>query len=169
MDDLFGKQLGKYRLVSLLGKGTFADVYLGNHVFTNKQAAIKILRTQPNSEANIEAFITEARRVSQLDHPHIVSILDFDVEESTPFLVMSYAPLGTLRLRYPKGSSPTLASAIAYARQIADALDYAHSQNLIHCDIKPENILLKKRHAPRGAPFRMKKDSMGYTVKERSQ
>src|SRR2546421_1690914 len=138
------EQLGKYRLVSLLGKGSFAEVYLGTHVLTGKQAAIKVLDTQLVSEADTEAFITEARRVSNLDHSHIVGILDFDVEGGVPFLVMTYASLGTLRQRYRKGSPPSLSTAVSYVKQIADALHYAHGQGLIHCDIKPENILLKK-------------------------
>jgi len=144
MNDHIKEQLGKYRLVRLLGRGAFAEVYLGSHVLTGKHAAIKVLHTQLDSAAATEAFIIEARRISNLDHPHIVSILDFDVDEAAPFLVMTYAPLGTLRQRHPKGSPPTLSTVYSYVKQVADALSYAHGQGLIHCDIKPENILLKK-------------------------
>src|ERR1700676_5389113 len=103
MIDRSGQQLGNYRLVRLLGQGGFAEVYLGEHVYLGKQAAVKVLHTQLSS-SDAESFRLEARRVSNLEHPHIVNILDFGLEGTTPFLVMGYAPGGTLRGRHPKGS-----------------------------------------------------------------
>src|SRR5205085_2473107 len=73
---------------------------------------------------------------------HIVRILDFGVDDNTPFLVMDYAPQGTLRERYPKGTPLPLATIVSYVKQVAAALQYVHHQNLVHCDIKPENMLL---------------------------
>src|SRR5438309_7257222 len=103
MVDRVGQQLGNYRLVRLLGQGGFADVYLGEHVYLETQAAIKVLHTQLARE-DIEQFRIEARTIARLEHPYIVRVLDFGVEGSTPFLVMSYAPNGTLRQRHPKGT-----------------------------------------------------------------
>ena len=88
MADRIGQQLGHYRLIRLLGQGGFADVYLGEHIHLNTQAAIKVLRTQLVSD-DVTHFRTEARTVAHLQHPNIVQILDFGVEGSTPFLVMA--------------------------------------------------------------------------------
>src|SRR6266705_1157958 len=113
MIDRTGNQLGNYRLIRLLGRGNFADVYLGTHIYLNTQAAIKVLHEQLANQ-EIEGFLTEARTIAHLRHPHVIQVLDFGVEDTTPFLVMDYAPGGTLRQRYPKAhnshstpSSPT--------------------------------------------------------------
>jgi eukaryotic-like serine/threonine-protein kinase len=141
MSDRIGQQLGNYRLIRLLGKGGFAEVYLGEHIHLNTQVAIKVLYTHLTSE-DVEHFRTEARIVASLLHPHIVRVLDYGLEGTTPFLVMDYAPNGTLRQRYPKGSRLALPTIISYVKQAADALQFAHDQKLIHLDIKPENMLL---------------------------
>src|SRR5437588_1594366 len=91
---------------------------------------------------DLESFLSESRTLVQLIHPHIVRVLDFGVEDNTPFLVMDYAPNGTMRQRHPKGTVVPLALVVDYVRQVADPLQYAHDQKLIHRDIKPENILL---------------------------
>lgn len=136
-----GQQLGKYRLMHLLGRGGFADVYLGIHVHLGTQAAIKVLTTRLAPE-DVERFRSEARTIARLAHPHIVRVLDFGVEQSVPFLVMDYAPNGTLRARSPAGTQLSPAEILPYVRQIAEALQYAHEQKLVHRDIKPENLLL---------------------------
>src|SRR3989440_7615907 len=145
MTDRVGQQLGNYRLIRLLGEGGFAEVYLGEHIYLGTQAAVKVLHTQLTSD-DIEQFRTEARTIASLEHPHIVRILDFGVEGKTPFLVMSYAPNGTLRQHHPKGVQLPLATIVSYVKQVADALQHAHDEKLIHRDIKPENMLLGRRH-----------------------
>lgn len=145
MSVCIGQQLGNYRLVRLLGRGGFAEVYLGEHIHLGTQAAIKVLHTQLTG-GDIEQFRTEARIIARLEHPHIVRILDFGVEEKTPFLVMSYAPNGNLRQRHPKGIRLPLETIVSYVKQVADGLQYAHDQRLIHRDIKPENMLLGRRN-----------------------
>ena len=136
-----GQHLGNYRLTRLLDAGGFAEVYLGEHVYLNTQAAIKVLHARLTSEAS-ESFMEEARHLSHLVHPHVIRVLDFGIQDDTPFLVMDYAPHGSLRQRHPKGTSVALSSVVLYARQIAAALQYAHNQKLIHRDVKPENMLL---------------------------
>src|SRR5947209_11604528 len=138
-----GQQLGNYRLVRLLGRGGFADVYLGEHLYLNTPAAIKLLQIQPTEEV-LAKFLAEARTIARLSHPHIVSVLDFGIEQGTPFLVMSYAPYGSLRQRHPPGSILPAATITSYSHQMALALQYAHDRNIIHCDVKPENMLLGK-------------------------
>jgi len=141
MADRVGQQLGNYYLTRLLGWGGFADVYLGRHIHLNTLAAIKILHTQLTSE-DVEQFLNEARTLVRLDHPHIVKVLDFGIEDNIPFLVMTYAPNGTLRQRHPKGSILPINTVISYVHQIAAVLQYLHDQRLIHRDIKPENLLI---------------------------
>jgi predicted ATPase/DNA-binding CsgD family transcriptional regulator len=141
MSDHVVQQLGNYRLLRLIGSGSFADVYLSQHLLLDTQAAIKVLHTHFASQ-EIEQFRNEARIVARLLHPHIVRILDFDVEKGVPFLVMDYAPSGSLRKRHPKGTRLPLEAISSYVKQIAAALQYAHEQRLIHRDIKPENMLL---------------------------
>jgi|GEM_PF-3285765 serine/threonine protein kinase len=141
MTNLVDQQLGNYRLTSLIGQGGFADVYLAEHLHLNTRAAIKVLQVRLG-ETSIEQFRIEARTIASLVHPHIVRVLDFGVEHGIPFLVMDYAPGGSLRQRYPKGTLLPATSIISYAQQIADALQYAHNQHFIHRDVKPENMLL---------------------------
>ncbi len=144
MPDRVGQQLGKYRLVRLLGSGGFAEVYLGQHVhLASRQAAVKILHL---TDVDVEAFKKEAETTVQLEHPHIVHLLDFDIEQMPPFLVLDFAPGGSLRARHTKGSIVPLARAIGYLKEIASALQYAHDNNFIHRDIKPENILIGRRN-----------------------
>lgn len=139
--DHIGERVGNYRLVQFLERGGFADVYLGEHIHLNTLAAVKMLRTQLNPD-NLSRFRNEARIIARLRHSHIVSVLDFDVQNGIPFLVMDYAPNGSLRQRHPSGSILPFSLINAYINQIAEALDYAHAHHFIHRDIKPENMLL---------------------------
>ena len=145
MSDRAGQQIGHYRLMHLLGHGGFADVYLGEHIHLGTQAAIKLLDTRLSSE-EVAQFKREARTIASLEHPHIVRVLDFGVEEQTPFLVMSYAAQGSLRQRYKEGKNLTCETIIIYVKQIAEALQHAHDAHVIHRDIKPENILLDQHN-----------------------
>jgi eukaryotic-like serine/threonine-protein kinase len=103
MIDRVGHQLGNYRLLRLLGRGGFADIYLGEHVYLQSLAALKILRLSLTGEER-SAFLKEAQTLTQLVHPNIVRVLDFAVEDDQPYLVMDYAPNGSLRERHPAGS-----------------------------------------------------------------
>ncbi len=142
MNDYVGKQIGHYRLIKLLGSGGFADVYLGEHVHLQAQAAVKILHMQ-FSQKYFESFQQEARTIARLHHPHIIRVLDFGIaQDATPYLVMDYAPGGTLRTRYPRGTRLPLEQVVLLVKQVASALQHAHDQKIIHRDIKPENMLL---------------------------
>src|SRR5579859_3034758 len=145
MVDYVGQQLGNYRLIRLLGEGGFAQVYLGEHIYLTTQAAIKVLRMKLASE-DVEWFRTEARTIARLVHPNIVRVLDFDVQDEIPFLVLDYAVNGTLRQRHPRGQVLPLPTVVSYVKQVAEALQYAHDEKLIHRDVKPDNLLLGKRN-----------------------
>ena len=121
MVDRVGQQLGNYRLIHRLGEGGFAEVYLGEHVYLKTQAAVKVLLVRLAGDS-LEDFLTEARTVAGLKHPHIVRVLDFGVDSNTPFLVMDYASKGTLRQYHPRGSRVPLKSVLTYVRQVATAL-----------------------------------------------
>lgn len=141
MADYVEQQLGNYRLTRLLGQGGFANVYLAEHVYLKTSAAIKILQVRLTREA-LDTFLAEARTIARLSHPHIVRVLEFGIERDTPFLVMSYAPYGSLRQRHPVGSVLASSQILSYVRQVASALQYAHDRMVIHRDVKPENMLL---------------------------
>ena len=143
MSDYIGLKLGNYHIVRLIGRGGFAHVYQGEHIYLKTPAAIKVLNMHLMNDV-LEKFLHEARIIALLEHPHIVRVLEFGVEGITPFLVMNYAKNGTLRQRYPKKSTLPWTNIISYTKQVADALQYAHDHGVIHRDIKPENMLLDK-------------------------
>src|SRR6266571_4604251 len=116
MQDRVGEQLGNYRLTRLLGQGGQASVYLGEHIYLKSHAALKLLHVVLGEEDRA-AFLQEAQTLARLSHPHIVRVLDFEVEEGMPFLVMEYATGGTLRQRHPPGSAVPLTSIISYVQQ----------------------------------------------------
>ncbi len=140
--DRVGQQIGHYRLLRLLGRGGFAEVYLGEHAHLGTQAAVKLLHAPLASAGEIEQFRREARTIAALIHPHIVRVLDFGLELDMPYLVLDYAPGGSLRQRHPTGTRVPLATVVAYVQQLGQALQYAHDQKVIHRDIKPQNLLL---------------------------
>src|SRR6266700_8431765 len=134
MTERVGQQLGNYTLIRRLREGGVAEVYLGEHIHLGTQAAIKILHTQLSTD-NVDELRTEARTIARLVHPNIVRVLEFGVEDKTPFLVMDYASNGTLRQRHPEGTILRLSIVVTYVQQVADALQYAHDEKLIHRDV----------------------------------
>jgi serine/threonine protein kinase len=137
-----GQQIGNYSLIQLLGQGGFADVYRGEHIYLKTQAAIKILRVQL-SASSTEDFLQEARTIAKLEHPNIVRVFECGItDDRTPFLVMTYAPNGSLRQRHTRGTCLTLEQVLSYVQQLSAGLYYAHQQKLIHRDVKPENMLI---------------------------
>lgn len=143
MKDRVEQQFGNYRLTRYLGQGGFAQVYLGEHIYLQTQAAIKILHLRL-AHSELKDFLQEARTIAHLSHPHIVHVFDFGLEGSIPYLVMQYAPHGSLRQRHPTGTRVPLPTIVTYVQTLASALHYAHSQNIVHRDVKPENMLLGK-------------------------
>src|SRR6266699_3420236 len=144
MVNYIGQQIGNYQLTKLLGHGSFAEVYLGEHIESKEYAAVKLLHSYITDAATKESFLKEAHLITELSNPHIIRLFDIGFNNTTPFLIMSYAPKGPLSLRYPKGSPLLLETIVEYTKQLANALQYAHDKNIIHCDVKPENILLSQ-------------------------
>jgi serine/threonine protein kinase len=135
------QRLGNYQLIRRLGQGGFADIYLGEHIYLKTLAAIKVLKIQLTDDV-FDQFLNEARVIARLTHPKIVHVLEFGIEYNTPYLVMNYAPHGSLRQRYPIGSILPIDTVVFYVEQIAQALQYAHDRQVIHRDVKPENMLI---------------------------
>ena len=107
-------KIGRYRIIQRLGQGGFGRVYLAQDDDLDRSVAVKV----PNPERvagpeDIEAFLTEARILAKLDHPNIVRVHEFAVEQGTPFLAMDHAPGSTLRHRHPHGTCPSLATIVA--------------------------------------------------------
>lgn len=162
------QKIGRYSLVRLLGQGNFADVYLGVDS-SLQQVAVKVLLTEM-TQSQMEQFLTQAEIVARLDHPHIVRVMEYGVDPNYnyPFLVMQYAPYGSLRRRHPHGTRLPITTIVSYVKQIADALQYIHDRNLIHRDIKPHNMLLGPGYEVMLSDFGIAvvAQSMGYRVQK---
>jgi serine/threonine protein kinase len=139
---MWKSQIGQYQILRVLGQGSFADVYLGEHRYLKTLAAIKVLQAKVAHHEDLQAFLKEAQTIAQLVHPHIVRVLDFGEERQTPYLVMDYCPGGTLRKQHRSGVRISLPECIAYIKQVAAALQYAHDHHIVHRDVKPENMLV---------------------------
>lgn len=143
-NNLENKQLGAYKLTALLGKGGMAQVWLANQVTLNRQVAVKIIPEVPEAEDEnhyMARFTREARAVAQLDHPNILSVIDYGGANGFLYLVTPYVRGGNLMERI-KHETLTRAQALDIFGQVLDGLKFAHQQGIIHRDLKPGNILL---------------------------
>jgi serine/threonine-protein kinase len=139
-----GTKLASYEIVSLLGAGGMGEVYKAKDTRLDRTVAIKVLPSHLSGDAELKRrFEREARAVSSLNHPHICTLHDIGEQDGVEFLVMEYLEGGTLADRLKKGALPT-DEALRYAIEIADALDKAHRQGVVHRDLKPGNIMLTK-------------------------
>ncbi|GHO74583.1 hypothetical protein KSD_23540 [Ktedonobacter sp. SOSP1-85] len=136
------EQLGSYHLLRPLRRGGYATIYLGEHQYLHTPGAVKVLNTWFATGRDTQRFLAEATVQARLRHPHIVRVLDFGVEERIPFLVMEYAPHGTLQDRFPQQSQVALDVVLPYVLQLGAALQYMHDNGVLHCDVKPQNVLL---------------------------
>jgi serine/threonine protein kinase len=129
------------RLQRMIEKGKFSSIYVGEHVHLNKQVVVK-LHHRRLADKEEQSFRREAERIAGLSHPNILNVLEFGIHEEKPFLVMDHAPNGSLRHRHARGLPVPLSTIVSYVKMIADALQYAHDQQIIHRNIRPENILV---------------------------
>jgi Tol biopolymer transport system component/predicted Ser/Thr protein kinase len=140
-----GRELGSYRIMSLLGAGGMGKVYLGKDTRLGRTVAIKILAREKVADAERKhRFMQEARAASALNHPNIVTLYDIATDSDIDFLVMEYVEGQSLHNRIPPNGLP-LQEALAYATQIADALAAAHAAGIVHRDIKPANVMVTEK------------------------
>ena len=144
---MIGNTLSHYKIISKLGQGGMGEVYLAEDSRLDRKVALKILPEHLSERADRrERFEREARAVSSLNHPHICTLHDIGEQDGIHFLVMEHLEGESLADRLEKGALP-LEQTLEYAIQIADALDKAHRQGVVHRDLKPGNIMLVKSGA----------------------
>ena len=138
---------GRYTIGREIGRGGMAIVYLARDVRHGRNVALKVLRPELAATLGPDRFLQEIRLAAGLAHPHILPLHDSGEADGCLFYVMPYVPGESLRDRLEREGQLPLVEALAIAREIADALGYAHQAGVVHRDIKPENILLQAGHA----------------------
>ena len=134
---------GRYKFLEKVGSGGMAEVYKARDMVLNRIVAVKILRDSLASDADfIERFNKEAQRAAGLSHPNIVSIYDVGETEGLHYIVMEYVSRETLKNQLQKSKRLNVRESLRILKDIARALAHAHSNNIVHCDIKPHNILV---------------------------
>jgi eukaryotic-like serine/threonine-protein kinase len=143
MTDQIGRVLGgRYRLISAVGSGASAHVYLADDVRLRRRVAIKVLHSAlANDDLFLRRFRAEARAAAALSHPHILAVFDWSGDEDSPYLVTEFLGGGSLRSMLDAGHRLTTAQALVVGLETARALDHAHRQGFVHRDIKPANLL----------------------------
>ena len=138
------RRLSKYRLIRLLGRGATARVFLARHLFLRRLVALKLLTWDLGEwpEPDLAIFEETAAAAAGLNHPNIVTIHDIDEVDAQPFIVMEYVPGRTLQQLLDRRGRLSPAVTAAVGRQVALGLAHAHKRGVIHCDIKPSNLLL---------------------------
>jgi tetratricopeptide (TPR) repeat protein len=137
---------GHYDIEREIGQGAFATVYLARDLKHERKVALKVLNADPESETGELRFIREIRTLARLQHPNILPLHDSGHVETLLYYVMPYVSGDSLRDRINREKQLPVEGACGIAREVADALAYAHAQGIIHRDIKPENILLSTGH-----------------------
>ncbi|GJM68824.1 hypothetical protein HMSSN036_10400 [Paenibacillus macerans] len=141
---MIGHELGgRYQVVERVGGGGMALVYKAQDILLNRYVAIKVLRQQfVNDEEFIRRFRREAQSAASLSHPNIVSVYDVGQEDDVHYIVMEFVEGQNLNEIIKERAPLQVEEAVRIASQIADALDHAHQNQIIHRDIKPHNILI---------------------------
>jgi serine/threonine-protein kinase len=134
---------GRYRLEAKLGSGGMSTVYLARDQTLDRQVAVKVMHREMSEQADqLERFRQEARSVAKLSHPNVVSVIDAGEDGGHPYIVFEYVDGETLKQRIGRNGALDTQEAIAYAIEIARGLSIAHARNMVHRDIKPQNILI---------------------------
>ncbi|HUO53091.1 MAG TPA: serine/threonine-protein kinase, partial [Gemmatimonadaceae bacterium] len=146
-DELERALAGAYAIERELGRGGSATVFLARDRKHDRQVAIKVLLPEVAPAVSAERFLREIQIAAKLVHPHIVPLIDSGRAGALPYYVMPFIAGESLRDRLYRDRTLPVDEAVRLAREVADALDYAHAVGVVHRDIKPENILIAAGHA----------------------
>jgi serine/threonine-protein kinase len=134
---------GRYRLEAKLGSGGMSTVYLASDETLDRPVAVKVMhREMSEQEDQLQRFRQEARAVAKLSHPNVVSVIDAGEDGGYPYIVFEYVKGETLKQRIARVGALDIQDAIAYAIEVARGLSVAHARNMVHRDIKPQNVLI---------------------------
>jgi eukaryotic-like serine/threonine-protein kinase len=147
---LRGQTIGKYRILTPLGSGGFGAVYLAEDTWIDKKVALKIPHRQ---NLDFGELLREPRLLASLNHPNIVTVLTAEKQDNTFFIVMEYVAGETLEQIVERDGALDLARALDYTCQIANAMDHAHRQSVIHRDLRPGNVLVTENGMVKVADF----------------
>src|SRR5580693_8228726 len=155
ISDSIGRVLGtRYRLLSALGTGASAHVFLAEDVSLQRHVAVKVLLPGlASDEAFLKRFGAEARSVASLNHPHVLRVFDWGEDSDGPYLVLEYLGGGSLRDLLDRGVRLSHSQAAHLGTEVAQGLAYAHARGLVHRDIKPANLLFDEEGRVRVADF----------------
>lgn len=163
---MIGKMLGnRYEILEQLGGGGMAIVFKGRDIILNRMVAIKLLRPEYTSDDDfVKRFSREAQSVACLSHPNIVSIYDVGRENDMHYLVMEYVDGLDLRSIIKQEGLLQPSHVVKIARQVCDALEHAHDNNIVHRDVKPHNILITKSGRAKLTDFGIAREAGTATV-----
>jgi eukaryotic-like serine/threonine-protein kinase len=134
---------GRYKLEAKLGSGGMSTVYLARDTTLDRQVAVKVMHREMSEQADqLERFRQEARAVAKLSHPNVVAVIDAGEDGGHPYIVFEYVEGETLKQRINRVGALGAQEALAYAIEIARGLTVAHARNMVHRDIKPQNVLI---------------------------
>lgn len=145
-----GQTVGKYRILSPLGSGGFGSVYLAEDTWIDKKVAIKVPHRQ---NLDFGELVHEPRLLASLSHPNIVTVLTAERQDDVFFIVMEYVAGETLEALIEREGTLDLTRALDYTCQIANAMDHAHKQGIIHRDLRPGNVLVTDQGMCKVADF----------------
>ncbi|WP_372367832.1 protein kinase [Candidatus Uabimicrobium sp. HlEnr_7] len=146
-DPLIGKELSGYLINELLGKGGMGRVYRAQQISLDRDVALKILSSKfTKDEVFINKFIEEARSSAKLNHPNIIQVYDVSQNGNKYFFSMEYAPGGSIQDLISGGRKLPLEKALPYFKDTLSGLEFAEKKQIIHCDIKPENLMLAEEN-----------------------
>ncbi|HWC86570.1 MAG TPA: protein kinase [Solirubrobacteraceae bacterium] len=152
---LLGTRLnGRYRLAARIAAGGMSTVYRAFDETLERQVAIKLMNREVSADSDqLERFRREARAVAQLNHPHVVGVIDAGEDEGRPYIVFEYVEGETLKERIRRHGRLEVSEALAYAIEIGRALGAAHARHIVHRDVKPQNVLIDEEGSAKVTDF----------------
>jgi serine/threonine-protein kinase len=147
LDRLKAALSSRYTIEREIGSGGMATVYLAHDIHHERQVAVKVLRPELAAALGAERFHREIKIAANLNHPHILPLHDSGEADGFLYYVMPYIEGESLRDKLAHEGELPIAEAVRILRDIVDALSHAHKHNVVHRDIKPDNVMLSDRHA----------------------